>query len=234
MNALILAAGKGKRLRPLTLKTPKCLVKINGQSLLKIWIKKLLKIGVKKILINTHHLNIKVEKELKKINLKNISLIYEKKLLGTGGTLIKNIKFFENKKDTLLIHADNFCLDNLKKFVTQHKKRPKKTLITMLTFKTQDYKSSGIVTIDKYGIMKKMYEKKKICYGTNANGAVYIISPKGIEFIKKKFKKAKNFSTDIVQNLSNKVFTYQTNFFFIDIGTNKKLKIAKNYFRNND
>ena len=60
IRALILAAGYGTRLRPITLKTPKCLVEIGGQPLLYNWLKKLEQINCERTLINTHHLSDKV------------------------------------------------------------------------------------------------------------------------------------------------------------------------------
>ena len=68
IKALLLAAGLGTRLRPLTLKTPKCLVEIDGTPLLGIWLEKLNKIGCHEVLINTHYLNEKVENYLSKIS----------------------------------------------------------------------------------------------------------------------------------------------------------------------
>ena len=56
IKALLLSAGFGTRLRPLTLNTPKCLVKINGKTILQYWLTKLEDIGVESILINTHYL----------------------------------------------------------------------------------------------------------------------------------------------------------------------------------
>tara|TARA_Y100001933_G_scaffold76289_1_gene77698 strand:- start:238 stop:420 length:183 start_codon:yes stop_codon:yes gene_type:complete len=56
LRALILAAGFGTRLRPLTLKTPKCLVEIGGKSLLQNWLEKLEGIGCEQSPINTHYL----------------------------------------------------------------------------------------------------------------------------------------------------------------------------------
>ena len=56
MKAILLSAGYGTRLRPVTNKIPKCLIKINNQTLIDIWIKKLIDIGVNSILINTHYL----------------------------------------------------------------------------------------------------------------------------------------------------------------------------------
>ena len=80
MNAIILAAGYGKRLGKITETTPKCLIKVYNEPILIRWIKCLKNSGVKKILINTHYKNEKVFKVINKI--KNIEIIisYEKKL----------------------------------------------------------------------------------------------------------------------------------------------------------
>ena len=60
MRAILLAAGFGKRLRPITKTVPKCLVPIKGKPLLQIWLEKLTKVGVSEIFINTHYLHKKV------------------------------------------------------------------------------------------------------------------------------------------------------------------------------
>ena len=55
MRAVLLAAGLGTRLRPLTDTVPKCLVPIKGKPLLDIWIESLLQAGVESILVNLHY-----------------------------------------------------------------------------------------------------------------------------------------------------------------------------------
>ena len=55
MKALLLAAGLGSRLKPLTNEWPKCLMPINGKPLLEIWLDSLLEAGIKEILVNVHH-----------------------------------------------------------------------------------------------------------------------------------------------------------------------------------
>ena len=62
-----MAAGMGTRLRPITLKTPKCLVEINGKPLLRRWIESLDKCGCEEIIINTHYLSDLVEAYIRKI-----------------------------------------------------------------------------------------------------------------------------------------------------------------------
>ena len=61
MKALLLAAGLGTRLRPLTDRTPKCLVPVLGKPLLEYWLDMLLGGGIAEVLVNTHHLAEQVE-----------------------------------------------------------------------------------------------------------------------------------------------------------------------------
>ena len=61
MRALLLAAGLGTRLRPLTDTMPKCLVPIKGRPLLSIWLERLTQAGIGPFLINTHYLANQVE-----------------------------------------------------------------------------------------------------------------------------------------------------------------------------
>ena len=65
MKALLLSAGLGTRLRPLTLNKPKCLMEINGEPLLLNWLDKLEQIGCNEVIINTHYLANQVEDVLK-------------------------------------------------------------------------------------------------------------------------------------------------------------------------
>lgn len=227
MRAILLSAGYGKRLLPLTKKIPKCLIKINRKPLLQIWIEKLLQVGVTSILINTHYKSNQVKKFIAKSKFKkNIKLVYEKKLLGTAGTLIKNYKFVKNK-DFFLIHSDNFTNDNLKKFLLAHKKRPKKTKITMMTFTTNIPENCGIVKIDKNKIVQKFYEKKKKIKLKSANGAVYILSNESIKEIKN--KKFQDFSNEVIPKFLGRIFTYHTKNFFLDAGIKKNLKKIKKF-----
>ena len=227
MNAILLAAGYGTRLKPITNEIPKCLVKVKNETLLSIWFEKLLLAGVDKILINTHYLSNQVENFVKGCSYsKKIKVVNEKILLGTAGTLNANINFF-GKEDGLLIHADTYCVENLNSLIDAHKKRPQGCLITMLTFKTSNPSSCGIVTLDKRGIVKDFHEKVKQNYGNIANGAIYILSAESIEIIRNEFSHTKDFSTEIIKNFLGKIYTYQTTKFFTDIGTEKEYKIAQ-------
>ena len=92
MRALLLAAGLGTRLRPITDTIPKCLVPINGAPLLQIWLERLTEAGIGPFLINTHYLEEQVKTFLEESAfLERAKLIHENYLLGTAGTLIENL-----------------------------------------------------------------------------------------------------------------------------------------------
>ena len=108
MKAMILAAGKGTRLRPFTDSMPKALFPINDVTLLELLISKMKKAGIKDIIINCHHFAEKTEAFLKDKNYFdiNIRISYEKELLETGGGLKKAKDFFSDQDSFLLHNAD--------------------------------------------------------------------------------------------------------------------------------
>ena len=95
MKALLLAAGEGTRLRPLTEQLPKCLVPIAGKPLLRFWLDILGKSQIP-ILVNLHYKAQQVSKYLKTVaaEFPQVKTVYESQLLGTAGTLLKNKSFF--------------------------------------------------------------------------------------------------------------------------------------------
>tara|TARA_B100000575_G_scaffold292521_1_gene301149 strand:- start:908 stop:1627 length:720 start_codon:yes stop_codon:yes gene_type:complete len=229
MNAILLAAGFGSRLLPLTETTPKCLVKIGNKFLIDLWIEKLFDLGIKKILINTHYLKNVVEDHICKLGAYKegrIVLSYEKELLGTAGTLINNIDFFDDQ-DGILLHADNYTRDNLKQFLKFHLNQSNDSYITMMTFRTNNPEKSGIVEIDENNVVKNFYEKRKGIKGNLANSAIYIISSDILNSFRS--IKARDFSTEIIPKYLNKIKVYETNNYFIDIGDLKSLKKANKF-----
>ena len=227
MKAILLCAGKGQRLRPYTNNIPKCLMPIKGKPLLEIWLEKLSGAGVTNFLINTHYLSNQVNNFVDHSKYKrSIKVVHEKKLLGTAGTLLQNISFFENQ-DGLFLHADNYTLDNMKNFIKNHSKRPKSCLLSMMTFNTNDPLNCGIIKKNKINVVSKIYEKKKGNYGNEANGAVYILSKEFQKIFLEKYSKSYDFSSDILSSMENKIMAYKTNKLFIDIGTVKNYNLVK-------
>ena len=104
-TALILCAGFGKRLNPITLKTPKPLLKLNSVSMLEKCINLIEKLGIKKILINTFYLKDQFSQFLKSKNFSlDIKIIEDgEKILDTGGGIFNLIK------QLLPINRSGFC-----------------------------------------------------------------------------------------------------------------------------
>ena len=117
-KAIIFAAGFGKRLVPLTKKTPKPLLQLNGKTLLENCILFLEGCGIKEIVINVHHLAGQIIEFINKNKFKSkIHISHEKeKILGTGGGLIyakNNIKnFFQSRESFITINPDTLWNSN--------------------------------------------------------------------------------------------------------------------------
>ena len=131
---MILAAGLGKRMQPLTLKTPKPLLKINKISLLERAINLLIKSGVEEISINVHHLPEQIEKFIREKKFKvevNISKETDA-LLDTGGGILEATKHFGDNPfyvinpDTLW--SDRY-IDEVKRLEESYSKNKKPTLL---------------------------------------------------------------------------------------------------------
>ena len=108
-QVMILAAGYGKRMMPLTKKTPKPLLKVGDKTLLDIHLNKLLDATFDDIFVNVSYLGDKIKKHLKKNYINNITIIEEKKPLGTGGALLNASKHFKDNDWILVINADIYC-----------------------------------------------------------------------------------------------------------------------------
>jgi NDP-sugar pyrophosphorylase family protein len=123
MKAMILAAGLGTRLRPLTDKIPKALVKIGDTPLLEIAIRKLLHYGFSDIIINIHHHPDQVLNFLSANNNfgATISISDERDLLlDTGGGLKKAASFFNNNESFILYNCDIVTDLNLNSLYDYH------------------------------------------------------------------------------------------------------------------
>lgn len=227
MRALLLAAGRGTRLRPLTDSVPKCLVEINGRPLLDYWIELLCGGGIVEILINLHHLPDKVRSYVERCRYPvRITTAYEETLLGTGGTLLENRDFFRGEP-LVLVHADNLSYFDLRAFVRQYEQRERGIEITMLTFDTAEPEACGIVELNERGVVVAFHEKVKSPPGNLANGAVYVVSPSVVDFLAGLGKRVIDFSTEVLPRFMGRINTFHNATYHRDIGTPKSLAAAQ-------
>lgn len=226
MRALLLAAGFGTRLRPLTDTIPKCLVPINGRPLLDHWLELLDKGGVAQALVNLHYLPEAVRAFLaKSTHTIKITTVYEELLLGTAGTVLKNRDYFR-EEPVMLIHADNLSLFDVREFMRKFDNRESGIDITMMTFDTGAPETCGIVRLDEMGVVCAFHEKVKNPPGNLANGAVYIIAPTVVEFIAGLNKEVIDFSIDVLPHYIGRINTFHNDVYHRDIGTIESLAAA--------
>lgn len=201
-EAMILAAGYGKRMLPLTSHTPKPLVKINNKSLLEHSLDKLQNAGIKNVVINTHHIHSKILKFVKSLDRK-IDVIYEEEILDTGGGVLNAIKAGKVGKNNLpffVINGDSYWIEkqsiiiNLSNFWDS-----KKMDILLLLKKKEDlygYAGLGDFTFQKesnyFGNINNYTSNRNLVYT-----GVQLLNPQIFKNIKKKifslkeiFKKA--------------------------------------------
>lgn len=221
MKALLLAAGLGTRLRPFTNNIPKCLIPIGGRPLLDYWIYSMVEIGITTIIINTHYHAKSVHTFIKKHQHKDkIKILYEPELLGTGGTVRAAVDVI-NGDNVMIVHADNFCLAPMPEFVKSFVDRPNGTEITMMTFRTDNPKSCGIVELDENGVVQKFHEKVSNPPSNLASGAVFIATNNIIRFIEMYNKRKFDFSNDIIPKYLGKINTWENKKYHCDIGSPK-------------
>ncbi len=127
MRAMVLAAGLGTRLRPLTNDRPKALVEINGRTLLEITLTRLRRFGIREVIINVHHFADAIVDYLAANNNfgMEIAISREEELLDTGGGLKKAAYFFlEQSADQpfLLHNVDVVSSIDLQRMIDFHRK----------------------------------------------------------------------------------------------------------------
>lgn len=231
MKAILLAAGLGQRLRPLTNDIPKCLVPICGKPLLQYWFELLLDNDVAPLLVNTHYFSNVVEEFIKGyVDKSKIQMIYEKDLLGTGGTVVNNADFCGNDA-VMLIHADNLSHFNVRAFMDAHHNRPSECAMTMMTFTSPTPETCGIVEIDDPGVVTGFYEKIENPPSELANGAVYIIEPEVVSYLKGLNRTVIDFSTEVIPAFMNRIATFHNDIYHRDIGNMESYDLAQNEFK---
>lgn len=230
MRALLLAAGIGSRLRPITETVPKCLVPIHGKPLLDYWLDRLPPTNVERILINLHYLANTVRAHVEATSSADrIDLVYEPTLLGTAGTVKANRDWF-GTAPFLLAHADNLTDFDLRQLIAGHIARPAGCAITMLAFRTDNPQSCGILELGQNHIVEGFHEKVAAPPGNLANAAVYIVEPEVADFISQFNDSFIDFSTQVIPAFLGRILALENEGYHRDIGTPEGLRRAHDEF----
>jgi len=227
MRALLLAAGLGSRLLPLTAKTPKCLITVDGRPLLDYWLELLFEADIERVLINTHWLGGQVADFVRASRwAPRVDIVHEDELLGTGGTVLAWL----DERPFIVAHADNLTDFDCAGIIAAHRARRPDHLITMLGFRTDDPSSCGILTLDERDTVIAFHEKVENPPGNLANGAVYVFEPEVIDVIAARGTPVVDLSTEIIPGLTGRILCVETNGYHRDIGTPESLRRARAEF----
>jgi NDP-sugar pyrophosphorylase family protein len=147
MKAMILAAGLGTRLRPLTDDLPKALLPVNGRPMIHYTLMLLKKYGITDVIINLHHQGQKIMDTLKNGSDMGIKITYsfEPEILGTGGG-IKKVQHLLSEGPFLVINSDILIDIHLDEVITFHKR--KKAIATLVLREDRDVDTWGVVEIN--------------------------------------------------------------------------------------
>lgn len=226
-RALLLAAGLGTRLRPLTDATPKCLVPIAGRSLLDYWFDLLFAAGIERVLVNTSYLAQAVRDHLAGSPWRDrVDLVHETALLGTGGSVLANRAYFGDAA-FLVIHADNLSDCDVAGLLTAHARRPPGCAITMLAFRTDQPRLCGILECDESGVLQAFHEKVPDPPGNLANAAVYVFEPEVVAFIAATGQTTVDLSTEVIPRFLGRILVLEHPGYHRDIGTPESLAQAR-------
>lgn len=149
MRAMILAAGYGTRLNPLTLDRPKPLMEVLGTPIIEMQLQSLRKWGVSHAMLNTHHLGDQLQKRLGS-QFAGIKLSYspEPLILGTGGGLKQAEDFFAGESAFLLLHGDVLIDLDFASLMQFHKRY--QPVSTMVLKEVSDFQGTRPVGTDFY------------------------------------------------------------------------------------
>ncbi|QFT34373.1 Glucose-1-phosphate adenylyltransferase [Labrenzia sp. THAF82] len=219
MRAVLLAAGFGTRLRPVTDRVPKALVPVDGRPLLEYWLHSLFHSRFEEVLINTHYLPDQVnELVANSLYRDRITVVHEETLQGTAGTIRQNAAFCADAP-CLVAHADNLCICDFNAFQAAHRARPAAAAMTMMTFEAPDPTQCGIVKCDGNGLVQEFHEKVANPPGTRASAAVHLMEPEVLHFIERMESDTPDLSLDVVPTFLGRIFAWHNDRYHMDIGT---------------
>tara|TARA_R110000824_G_scaffold366730_3_gene555792 strand:+ start:55548 stop:56165 length:618 start_codon:yes stop_codon:yes gene_type:complete len=199
--------------------------------LLDIWLERLIVSGIERILINTHYLPEVVESYVESSDWRNmVDTTYETVLLGTAGTLVANAEYFGGN-EYLLAHADNLTDFDLPAFKAAFDARPADCAIAMLTFRTDNPSSCGILELDENGVVQAFHEKVDNPPGNLANAAVYIMTSEVLEFARSLNQPILDLSTEVIPHFLGRIIAVENGAYHRDIGTVESLQKAHQEYR---
>jgi mannose-1-phosphate guanylyltransferase len=198
MKAMILAAGKGTRVRPITYTTPKPMIPILQKPVMEFLVELLRQHGFDQIMVNVSHLAHEIENYFRDGQRFGVEIAYsfEGKILedgelvgealGSAGGMRRIQDFSPFFDDTFIVLCGDGLIDlNLTEVVNWHREKGAIATVVMKSVPKEEVSSYGVVVTDETGRIKAFQEKPKVedALSTNINTGIYIFEPEIFNYI---------------------------------------------------
>lgn len=227
VDAVLMAGGKGERLRPLTLDTPKPLLKVADKPIIDYNIDNMMRYGIEHINVTVNYLGEQIEEHFKEpVNGIQIKCVREGRFLGTIGSL-DIIKEWHN--DTiLLMNSDLFTNIDFEAFYLHFLKHDADMSVAAVPYNVNV--PYGIFEIENTREIKSIKEKPTYYY--YANAGIYLIKRELLKLIPKDtFYNATDFMAELI-GMNKKVIRYPIAGYWVDIGKPEDFKSVQEFARN--
>lgn len=223
-KAMIMSAGVGSRLDPLTRNVPKPLVPLANIPTMDILLSHLANNGIERVIVNTHYLGEQIHSryaENSPIDI-DFTYIHEDELSGTAGGLKKCQFFFEKGENFLVMSADGLTEIDVENAISSHKASNCIATMVIKEIKKSEVDKFGVVVTDIEGFIEEFQEKPNIeeAKSNFINTGIYIFNYEIFKYIPENtvYDFAKNlFPKLLEQNI--KINTYCTKKYWSDIGS---------------
>lgn len=222
IKAMVMSAGVGSRLEPLTLSIPKPLVPIANKPVMTILFEKLAQIGIKDVICNTYYLSEQIIDRYSNNDLGiNFNYIVEDTLSGTAGGVKKCQKFFDKNSTFVVLSGDGLTNADIKKGIEIHQKSNAIATIGIKRIPQEYVSHFGVVVTDSKGFITEFQEKPSIeeAKSNFINTGIYIFDYRIFDYIPENtfYDFAKNVFPKLLEE--HAINTFEITEYWSDIGT---------------
>lgn len=222
LKAMVMAAGMGSRLEPITLMIPKPLIPVMNRPIMDIILSQLHNIGVEDVISNTYYLANQIIDRYKNNKLGvNFNYIKETELSGTAGGVKKCQFFFDEGEDFIVMSGDILTTADIKKGIEIHKASGAIATIGVKEIPHEFVSHFGVVVTGDDGFIKEFQEKPSVeeAKSNLINTGIYIFNYKIFDYIPENtfYDFAKNVFPKLLEE--NAINTFIVDEYWNDIGT---------------
>lgn len=223
VDAVLMAGGEGKRLRPLTETTPKPLLKVGDKPIIEYNIDRLQKVGIKNVNLSINYLGDQLVDYFGDGANRNLNIRYvrENKPLGTIGSILL-VENFEHE-DILVMNSDLLTNIDYADFFKTYKDSEADMAVAATSYQVDI--PYGVLEVNESNIVKSLKEKPRYTYFSNAG--IYIIKKDLLKMIPEdQFFDITDLINRIIE-MNLKLITYPINGYWLDIGKHEDFKKAQ-------